>query len=66
MPLGSPRKAAGAFSEGGSYPTSGETLKLTSEALMALEREKGKYTGIERKRIDYQIRQAKRTLGEDD
>lgn len=32
MPLGSPEKAAGAFSEGVRYPPSGEGANLTSEA----------------------------------
>ena len=36
--------------------------ELVEAALKALEALKHKYTGIERKRIDYQIKQAKRTL----
>lgn len=37
MPLESPRKAVDAFLEGGSYPTSGQGTKLTSELLMAFK-----------------------------
>lgn len=65
MPLGSPRKAAGAFSEGGSYPTSQERIKLISELLMALERLLPKLTDFkQRKKIGYEIDYHRRMLAE--